>query len=130
MSIVLDEEYVTVAEAAKVLQVHPSSIRRWIDSVVLPAHRIGRRRVLVKRADLAKLITPARAEQEKGERMSQTERLEIPKLTAEQQRQWLEAIERAKQRQAEMLAQRGGQPWSPSWELLNEAREERTRQLS
>jgi hypothetical protein len=54
----------------------------------------------------------------------------VPKLTTEQQQEWLAAIEQAKQRQAEMLAQRGGQPWSPSWELLNEVRDERSRQLS
>jgi excisionase family DNA binding protein len=130
MRTVLDEQYVTVAEAAKLLQVHQSSVRRWIDTGDLPAHRVGQRRVLVKRSDLAKLITPARAEQERGERMSQTEPLSIPKLTPEQQRQWLDAIERAKQRQAEMLAQRKGKLWSPSSELLNEAREERARQLS
>ena len=28
---ILGEEYVTVAEAARLLQVHPSSIRRWIE---------------------------------------------------------------------------------------------------
>ena len=61
--------------------------------------------------------------------MSQIERVTVPKLTPEQQQEWLAAIERAKQRQAEMLAQRGGQPWSPSWELLTEARDERTSQL-
>ena len=130
MHIVLDEEYVTVAEAAKLLEVHPSSIRRWIDSGDLPAHRVGQRRILVKRAELTKMITPARAEQQAGGRLSRTERLVIPKLTAEQQRQGLEAIEQARKLQAEMLAKRGGTPFSQSWELLDEARDERTRQLS
>ena len=130
MRTVLDEEYVTVPEAAKLLQVHRSTIRRWIDSGELPAHRVGLRRVLVKRSDLARLITPARIEQEKGASMSQTKRLVIPKLTPEQQRQGLEAVERARKSQAEMLARRGGKPFTPSWELLNEARDERTRQLS
>jgi excisionase family DNA binding protein len=130
MRTILDEEYVTVPEAAKLLRVHSSTIRRWIDSGELPAHRVGQRRVLVKRADLAKLITPARVEQDKEAGMSQPERLVIPKLTPEQQRQGFEAVERAKKRQAEMLAKRGGKLFSPSWELLNEARDERMRQLS
>jgi excisionase family DNA binding protein len=130
MRTILDEEYVTVPEAAKLLQVHSSTIRRWIDSGELPAHRVGQRRVLVKRTDLAKLITPARIEQEKRGDMSHTEPLVIPKLTPEQQRQGLAAVARAKKRQAEMLAKRGGKLFSPSWELLDEARDERARELS
>ena len=129
MRTVLNEDYVTVPEAAKLLQVHISTIRRWIDSGDLPAHRVGQRRIIVKRGDLANLITPARAEQEKGGDMSHTERLLIPKLTPEEQRQGLEAIERARRLQAEMLAKRGGKLFSPSWELLEEARDERTRLL-
>jgi hypothetical protein len=62
--------------------------------------------------------------------MSHTEPLVIPKLTPEQQRQGLAAVARAKKRQAEMLAKRGGKLFSPSWELLDEARDERARELS
>jgi hypothetical protein len=62
--------------------------------------------------------------------MTQTERLVIPKLTPEQQQQALEAMEAARQLRAEILAKRGGKLFTPSWELLNEARDERTRQLS
>jgi excisionase family DNA binding protein len=130
MRTIMDEEYVTIVEAARLLHVHPSSVRRWIESGELPAHRVGQRRLLIKRAALAQLITPARAEREQGAQGSQIQRTTVPKLTTEQQQEWLAAIEQAKQRQAEMLAQRGGQPWSPSWELLNEVRDERSRQLS
>ena len=56
MRTVLNEDYVTVPEAAKLLQVHISTIRRWIDSGDLPAHRVGQRRIIVKRGDLANLI--------------------------------------------------------------------------
>jgi len=127
---VLNEDYVTVPEAAQLLRVHVSTIRRWIDSGELPAHRVGQRRILVKRADLTNLITPARTEQEKAGGISHTEHLQIPKLTPEEQRRGLEAIERSRRLQAEMLARRGGKLFSPSWELLNEARDERNRQLS
>jgi hypothetical protein len=61
--------------------------------------------------------------------MRQAKPVTIPRLTPKQQKQWLNAIERAKERHAKMLADRGGQLWSPSWELLDEARDERTRQL-
>lgn len=60
--------------------------------------------------------------------MSQTQRLTVPRLTPEQQ-EWLTALERAKERQAAMLAERHGELWSSSAELLNEARDERSRQL-
>jgi excisionase family DNA binding protein len=47
----LDEEFLTVAEAATLLRVAPSTIRRWIREGDVPAHRIGRRRVALLRAD-------------------------------------------------------------------------------
>jgi excisionase family DNA binding protein len=136
MSTILDEEYVTIPEAAQLLQVHPSSIRRWIDAGDLPAHRVGQRRVLVKRADLANLITPARVEpklsqaETQGDALDHAERLVIPKLTPEEQRQALEALERARKHAAELLRRKGQYRGPESWELLNEARDERTRQLS
>ncbi len=67
----LDEEYVTVAEAATLLRVAPSTIRRWIREGDVPAHRIGRRRVALRRADLARLITPARPWLQKRKTMRQ-----------------------------------------------------------
>src|SRR5438067_6703769 len=106
MRTILDEVYVTIPEAAELLQVHPSSIRRWIDAGDLPAHRIGQRRILVKRADLANLITPARAEPNhilQGSSIEKSERLMIPKLTPEAQQRALEALERARRHAAELL---------------------------
>lgn len=50
---IVDEEYVTVAEAASFLKVSPSTIWRWIDQGVLPAYRIGQRRIRLRRVDLA-----------------------------------------------------------------------------
>src|SRR5581483_4318004 len=93
MRTVLDEQYVTVPEAARLVGVHPASIRRWIDSGRLPAHRVGQRRVLIKRVDLAKLITPARAEQEKGGAMSRAESLRVPPLSREEQHELLQEVD-------------------------------------
>jgi excisionase family DNA binding protein len=130
MQTLFDEQYVSTAEAAKLLGVHIATIRRWIDSGELPAHRVGERRILIKRADLAKLITPARAQQEKGGEMSRSERLEIPKLTEKEKQQALEALERAQRDGARLLKPHGQYQGPESWELLDEARGERTRQLS
>jgi excisionase family DNA binding protein len=130
MQTLFDEHYVSASEAAKLLRVHISTIRRWIDSGELPAHRIGERRILIKRADLAKLITPARAQQEKAGGMSRSDRLDIPRLTDKEKQQALEALERAQRDGATLLEPQGQYQGPESWELLDEARQERTRQLS
>lgn len=138
----LGEDLLTVAEAAAELRVGRSTIRRWIRRGDVPAYRVGQRRVALKRADLAALITPATAIAENGGNAArpvpeasppltpEQRRQAIPRLTPEQQRQGLEALESAKCLQAEILARRGGKLFSPSWELLNEARDERSRELS
>ena len=74
MSMLLDEESLTVAEAARVLKVSPSTIWRWINQGQLPAHRIGQRRVRLKKAELARLITRAREKQEERGAMDESER--------------------------------------------------------
>lgn len=128
----LDEPMVTVAEAAKLLHVHTATIRRYINSGRLPAYRIGRRRLAVRRRDLDRLIEPRAV----GQRVP-TERAEVDddwtslprRLTPEEQRRGLEALERVKALQAEMLAKRGGVPFPESWELINEMRDERPQDL-
>src|SRR3954453_22307361 len=126
----LDEDYVTVAEAATLLRVAPSTVRRWIRDGDVPAYRIGRRRVALKRDDLSNLITPAGS----GERMSgnvvDDPKWEPRRLTAKEQQQALEALDRARRHAAEIQARRGGNLFPPSWITINEQRDERTRQLS
>lgn len=129
MRTILDEQYVTVAEAARLLHMHPSSIRRWIDAGELAAQRVGQRRVLIKRAGLEKLVRPVRSSSAAIE-VRPDGTLIIPPLTPEEQRQGLAAVERSRKRHAETLAQRGGEPFPPSWEIINELRDERSRSLA
>ena len=127
----VDETYVTVAQAAEILKVSRSTLWRWIDQRDLPAYRFGQRRVLIREDDLKRLITPARGE--KGEGMmeieKERERLSRP-LTKQEQKQALAALEAARQLRAQMLERRGGKPFSDSTEIVREMREERTRELS
>src|SRR5438067_7485554 len=101
----LDERYLTIAQAAERLHVNKSTIRRWIDQGTLPAYKVGQRRVALRAADLARLITPVRRTQEKASSMDEVEPGVSSKLTPEQQRQGLAALEAARNLQAELLAE-------------------------
>jgi excisionase family DNA binding protein len=126
----VDEEYLTVAEAATLLRVATSTIRRWIREGDVPAYRIGRRRVALKRDDLSNLITPAGSTVETSTRVAGDQKWEPRRLTPEEQQQALEALDRAQRHAAETTARRGGKLFPPSWITINEQRDERTRQLS
>jgi excisionase family DNA binding protein len=54
------DEFLTVAEVAKVLKLNPQTIRNWIDQGALPAYRLGRR-VRIGRADFLALLDPSGA---------------------------------------------------------------------
>lgn len=115
-------EYLTIAEAAELLRVDKSTIRRWISSHRLQAHRIGERTIRIHRRDLDRVV----------DHRSQPNVSDAPatgKLTPEKRRQWEEALAES----ARILAdqrERGIFFKVPSWVLNNEARDERTRQLS
>jgi hypothetical protein len=51
------------------------------------------------------------------------------RLTPEEKQRGLDAMERLKALSDQILAERGGKPFSPSWKLINEARDDRSRQL-
>jgi len=118
------EDLVTVADAATLMHVNRSTIRRWIAQGTLPAYRLGTRRVALKRADLAQLITLI------GHQAGAATNA-IPKLTPAEQRRALAAMDAAARLREEIAAGRGGQPFAPdSWELLNESRDQRSRDLA
>lgn len=94
MGLSLAENYVTVVQAAALLHMNRSTIRRWIRKGLLPAYRIGQRRVALKRTDLAMLITFAHMGTQKGGDGARTEPLLIRRLTPEQQRRGLETLAR------------------------------------
>ena len=126
----LDEEFVTVDEAATLLRVAPSTVRRWIREGDVPAHRIGRRRVALRRADLASLIKPVRPSMETNGNAAGDERWEPRRLTPEETERALDALDRAERHAEETRARRGGKLFPPAWITINEQRDERTRQLS
>jgi excisionase family DNA binding protein len=126
----LDEEYLTVAEAATLLRVAPSTVRRWIREGDVPAHRIGRRRIALRRTDLARLITPARPAADTTDTVAVDEPVVGRRLTPEEKQRALDAMDRAQELAKRTFEERGGKLFPPSWITINEQRDERTRQLS
>jgi len=55
-----DRRYHTVASAARLLQVSPSTVWRWIAAGRLPARRLGPKTIRIAQADLDALQQPAR----------------------------------------------------------------------
>ena len=99
------------------LRVAPSTGRRWIREGDVSAYRLGQRRIGLRRGDLASLITPVHAEREGMGDASFKETI-TRRLTPEEKRRGLEAMARMKVLSDEILAERGGKPFSNSWELI------------
>lgn len=123
------DDYLTVTEAATLLRVAPSTVRRWIREGDVSAYRLGQRRIGLRRGDLASLITPVQMEQERLGDPAGDDDVKPRRLTPEEQKRGLEALERIIALSDEIMVRRGGEPFSPSWELINEARDDRSRQL-
>ena len=128
MQPVLSDDYVSVPEAAADLKVTSSTVRRWIASGDLPAYRVGKRRIVLKRSDIMTLIAPARRHTDIGGSVAKHERQPNLALSDQDKARARAAVEAAKKLQAELLARRGGRQFPPSWELLNDVRDLRGRQ--
>ncbi len=126
------DEYLTIGQAATLLQVSQSTVRRWIAQDELPAYRVGQRKVRLKRTDLGRLITPMKRDQKGGvmrhvEADQQLAQFGITPVTNEQKQRALVVVAEAKRLQKELKAKYG--LFDDSTEVLRELREERTQQL-
>jgi excisionase family DNA binding protein len=125
----IEEQYLTVAEAARLLRVAPSTIRRWIREGDLPAYRMGKRRLALRRTDVDTMIAPTRLDAAHGHYEIYTDASQGPETTPERVQEGLAALERLKQHRAEIAARRGDKPLRPVLEIIHEMREERMREL-
>lgn len=126
--------YVTVAEAAKRLQVSHPTVWRWIRSGRLAAYRVGPKAIRVKEADLATLIRPVMGESREevstvtGITSMQTT-IDTSPLTDEERQRGLDALAQLDAFQDRLLASRGGQPFPSSVDVIQQMREERSERL-
>ncbi len=121
------EDALTVAEAARLLGVAPATVRRRVQRGELPSRRNPANRMILDRADVLDRI----AGESSGLGRIVVTKERIPaRLTPEEQRRGLAAAARLRELQDEMIAERGSRPFSPpNWQLINEGRDERTRQI-
>jgi len=119
-----ETEFTTISEAARLLRVSVPTVWRWIESGRLPAYRVGRRNIRIRRDDLGSVVRPVRGQPAKqpnmerkvirlGDRTADTEKL-IGNLLAGQEK---------------ILSRRRGRPFKPSAPLIRQARRQRSAQL-
>jgi excisionase family DNA binding protein len=56
-----EKKYLSIAESAEYLAVHPNTIRNWIRIGTLKAGRVGLRTIRIQKSDLDQLLTTYKA---------------------------------------------------------------------
>lgn len=116
-------EYVTVADAADLLGVAQSTIRRWIKEERVPTYRLEDRRILLKRDQLSGLYSSLHTTDELDDLRN------VPLMTAEERRHAMNVVRELERSRDELVRKRGGKPFLPAEGVIREMRDERTREL-
>lgn len=117
------DQLLTASQAARLLDVHISTIRRWIGKGKLPAYRVGDKGVRIRYDDVLSLLSPLNLE--KGGPMAQPERIRERLLTKEEQQRGLKALRELE----ELDKQQGDELLPDSTDLIYQMRDERTSEL-
>jgi excisionase family DNA binding protein len=120
-----DLDLLTLTEAAKLLKVSVVTLRRWIKQGRLPAYHVGPRKLRIKRRDLTKAFTPTYQE----EVSAVPERITVRPLTDAEVSQGLEALKESAVFIEQLRERRKEQPLAPSWPLIRQEREARSKRL-
>lgn len=120
-----DLDLLTIAEAAGLLKISTVTIQRWIKQGRLTAYHVGPRKVRIHRSDLIKVLTLT---QRQKVRLVQ-DRIAILPLSDEQVRQGFEALKKSEALIQRIREQRQDRPLPPSWQLIRQEREKRSKNI-
>ena len=120
-----ETEYATISEAARLLRVSVPTVWRWIDSGQLPAHRIGKRSIRIRREDLAAVIRPARDQTMKEVKEQDLQITHLGRRPVDVEN----LIGSLREGQERILARRKGKRFRSSLSLIREGRDERSAAL-
>jgi excisionase family DNA binding protein len=128
--------YYTVAQAARELQVHRTTITRWIKTGRLRAFRVGPKVVRITATDLEQVIAPASESGEGVTAMKERHTAEyaavsdlpVKPLTGEEKERALATIARLSELREKLRREVGTFP--PSEDIIREEREKRSKQLA
>ena len=70
--------FYSVAQAAQVLGVSRTTVWRWIEADKLPAYRVGPKNIRIRKADLDRLVQPARSTRKEESPTMERVRFERP----------------------------------------------------
>jgi excisionase family DNA binding protein len=117
--------YTTVSEAARLLRVSVPTVWRWIDSGRLPAHRVGRRSIRIRKEDLAAVIRPARDEAMKELKQQDLQVIHLGRRPVDVEN----LLDSLRKGQEQILARRKGKRFRSSVPLIRESRDDRSAAL-
>lgn len=100
-----EDDYLTVIEAASLMRVAPSTVRRWIREGDVPAYRLGKRRIALRRTDLSALITPLHPDHDDRDSSAEPS-VEPAELTPEEERRQAKGMAMLDEIRRENTAQR------------------------
>ena len=113
-------------EAADYLRISESTVWRYVDQNIVPAYRVGKKRVWFKRSDLDALLKPLRGKEAKVSKDSKD--MNVVGIETGVRGSW-SAMERVNTLRESILARRGGAAFEDSTEEINAARELRSQEL-
>lgn len=133
MSVSVEAEYLTIKQAAELLDLGEPTVEQWVQAGRLPSYRMAGDQVYLRRADINQfngLDDDHYSEGDVAAHEALRRQLAVP-LNAAQRRAGLQAVEAASRTAKGLLARHGGRPFSPSsTELIRQTRDERSRHLS
>ena len=115
----------SVREAADYLRISESTVWRYVDQNIVPAYRVGKKRVWFKRSDLDALLKPLRGRE--AEVSKDSKDMNAVSIETGARGSW-RAMDRVNTLRESIMIRRGGVAFADSAEEINAARELRSQE--